>query len=251
MNTSRTSSESDVLACLADDSSTAAIKLLVDLCRETPDLHQWLRGEFARDSEVRDRFDRLVAGADTSNDAVADISSLNGEDRAWKEERRQLRKSNGHMPRIYGGLTWAEMECAFRQYEAGGIDLGAFLLAHDWREASTTGSVAPTLVRASLAFLRSTGLADQRRMLKHYTRALHFLEKSASLRPRREVVGHTDWWKLQTLLYMLRNPRPTYRTRDVRGHLATLGIEIASLDFRRFCNRHGIRRDMRPGRPRT
>jgi hypothetical protein len=45
-------------------------------------------------------------------------------------------------------------------------------------------------------------------------------------------------------------PREAYRTREVRAHLATLGLRISSLDFRRFCKRHGIRRDERAGRPR-
>jgi hypothetical protein len=50
---------------------------------------------------------------------------------------------------------------------------------------------------------------------------------------------------------MLRHPREAYRTREVRIQLETLGLRISSLDFRRFCKRHGIRRDERAGRPRT
>jgi hypothetical protein len=47
-----------------------------------------------------------------------------------------------------------------------------------------------------------------------------------------------------------RGPTRIAVTRDVRTHLARLGLRISSLDFRRFCIRHGIRRDMRAGRPR-
>ena len=50
---------------------------------------------------------------------------------------------------------------------------------------------------------------------------------------------------------MLRHPRESYRIRNVRAHLAALELEISSLDFRRFCKRHGFRRDERAGRPRT
>jgi hypothetical protein len=50
---------------------------------------------------------------------------------------------------------------------------------------------------------------------------------------------------------MLRHPREAYRTRDVRAHLAKLGLRISSLDFRRFCKRRSIQRDERAGRPRT
>ena len=41
-----------------------------------------------------------------------------------------------------------------------------------------------------------------------------------------------------------------YRTRHLRAHLGQLGLQISSLDFRRFCKRHSIRRDERAGRPR-
>jgi hypothetical protein len=67
----------------------------------------------------------------------------------------------------------------------------------------------------------------------------------------RTAFGYADWWKLHALVYMLRHPREAYRTRDVRAHLATLGLQISTLDFRRFCKRSGIRRDERAGRPRT
>ena len=42
----------------------------------------------------------------------------------------------------------------------------------------------------------------------------------------------------------------TLSTREVRAHLETLRLQISSQDFRRFCKRHGIRRDERAGRPR-
>ena len=49
----------------------------------------------------------------------------------------------------------------------------------------------------------------------------------------------------------LHEAETVYRTRDVRAHLETLRLQISSLDFRRFCKRHGIRRDERAGRPRV
>jgi len=48
-----------------------------------------------------------------------------------------------------------------------------------------------------------------------------------------------------------RRPQRSYRTRELRAHLGQLGLQISSLDFRRFCKRHGIRRDERAGRPRV
>ena len=93
--------------------------------------------------------------------------------------------------------------------------------------------------------------SDQRRLLKHYYKALSFLRNYEVIPERRSAVGYTERWKLRALFYMLQHPRDSYRTRDVRAHLAALGLKISSLDFRRFCTRHGIRRDMRAGRPRV
>lgn len=67
----------------------------------------------------------------------------------------------------------------------------------------------------------------------------------------RSIFTHSDWWKLHALFYMMRHPQAAYRTRDVRAHLAKLGLHIGSLNFRRFRKWHSIRRDMRAGRPRT
>ena len=66
----------------------------------------------------------------------------------------------------------------------------------------------------------------------------------------RTAFGYADWWKLHALVYMMRHPCEAYRTRNLRAHLLQLGLQISSLDFRRFCKRHGIRRDERAGRPR-
>ena len=66
----------------------------------------------------------------------------------------------------------------------------------------------------------------------------------------RTAFGYADWWKLHVLVYMMRHPREAYRAREVRAHLETLRLQISSQDFRRFCKRHGIRRDERAGRPR-
>lgn len=241
-----------VLASLADDSTVAALKLLADLCRQQPDLRDWLWAEFARDAKARERFGRMIDDpAAAPVDGANGFAQLTGEDRAWRKEREWLRRNwNGHAPRIYGGLTWSEMEKAVRHYEAGTLDLGTFLLAHDWCEANKNGKVSPELMRASVAFLDTVTRGGQRRLLKHFYKALSFLRRYEVVPKRRSAVGYTEWWKLRALFFMLGHPRASYRTRDLRAHLAALGLEISSLDFRRFCARHGIRRDERAGRPR-
>lgn len=249
MKRSSVQSGSAVLECLAEERSTAAIRLLAELCRSEPELRDWLWNEFARDSDVRSRLAQLIDTSVVPVDGINGFAQLNGEDRAWRVEQNRLRESNGQELGIFGGLTWSEMEQVFRQYEAGSLDLGTFMLAHDWNEAGRSGKTPPELMRASVAFLCSVS-RDDKRLLYHFHRALALVERFESPRERRTAVGYTEWWKLQALRYMLRHPRPAYRTRDARAHLASIGLEVSSLDIRRFCNRHGIRRDTRPGRPR-
>lgn len=153
--------------------------------------------------------------------------------------------------RVFFEPSFAEMESLFRRYEAGTIDLGTFLLAHQWNEVRKSDRISPELVRASVAFLDAVSRAGDRRLLRHYYKAISFLRAYAEIPQRRRTVDYAEWWKLRALLFMLQHPRESYRTRDLRAHLASLGLAVSSLDLRRFCTRHGIRRDMRAGRPRT
>lgn len=167
------------------------------------------------------------------------FASLNGEDHPWQAERQHLRQ-NGHAPRIYGGVTWAEMERLFRRYGAGTIDLGTFLLAYQWNEVRKSAWISPELMRASVVFLEAVSREGHRRLLRPYYKAISFLRAYAEVPQRRRTVGYAEWWKLRVLLFMLQQPRESYRTRDLRAHLADLGLAVSSLDLRRFCTRHDI-----------
>ena len=152
--------------------------------------------------------------------------------------------------RPFGGLTWDEMEALVRRYEARTIGLNVFLLARDWRKAGEAAKASPRLLQAGADLLDTAIRSGEVRQL---TDLGHAVELLAGLDPcrLRKAFGYADWWKLHALVYMLRHPREAYRTREVRAHLVALGLRISSLDFRRFCKRHGIRRDERAGRPRT
>jgi hypothetical protein len=155
-----------------------------------------------------------------------------------------------HAVRPFGGLTWDEMESLVRRYEARTLPLHVFLLARDWRKAGKAAKASPRLLRAGAEFLDVAIRSGDKRALAQLGSAVGLL---AGFQPSRlqTTFGHADWWKLHALVYMMRHPREAYRTREVRAHLATLALRISSLDFRRFCKRHSIRRDERAGRPRT
>ena len=132
--------------------------------------------------------------------------------------------------------------------QAGGLDLGVFLLVREWQKA---GNASPALAWAGLAFLDSVLLSGRRRLLRHLNEALAFIRENENKARQRTAVGYADWWKLQVLLYMLQHPCDSYRTRELQTHLAVLGLSVSAQDLRRFCKRNGIRRDMQAGRPRT
>jgi hypothetical protein len=103
---------------------------------------------------------------------------------------------------------------------------------------------------AGLAFLEAVFPSGRRRLLKHLHEALSFVKELEDKAKRRSAIGYADWWKLHVLFYMLRNPAECYRTRELRAHLPTLGLESSTKEIRRFCTRHGIKRDGCAGRPR-
>ena len=152
--------------------------------------------------------------------------------------------------RPFGGLTWEEMETLVRRYEARTLGLNVFLLARDWRKAGDAAKASPKLLQAGADLLDTAIRSGEIRQLAELGHAVELLAGLDSRRLR-TAFGYANWWKLQALVYMLRNPREAYRTREVRAHVETLGLRITSLDFRRFCKRHGIRRDERAGRPRA
>ncbi len=232
--------------------SRAFLRLLADICRRFPELRAWLVEDFTQDAKTRDAYLALVERGDLNGEAMSNgFAELAGELGAWLEERRQqkaqLPKSAA---RPFGGLTREEMESLVRRYEARTTSLHVFVFARDWRKAGEAAKASPKLLRAGADFLDAAIRTGDTRLLAQLTNAIKLLGDFKSGRLR-TAFGYSDWWKLHALVYMLRHPREAYRTRDVRAHLATLDLRISSLDFRRFCKRHGIVRDERAGRPRT
>ena len=232
--------------------SRAFLRLLAGICRQFPDLRTWLVEDFARDADTRANFLALVERGDLNGEAMSNgFAELAGELDGWLEEKHRMKAElPAQATRPFGGLTWDEMEALVRRYEARTLGLNVFLLARDWRKAGEAAKVSPRLLQAGADILDKAIRAGDKRLFVELGNAVELL---AGLDPRRlrTAFGYADWWKLHALVYMLRHSREAYRTREVRAHLETLGLRISSLDFRRFCKRHGIRRDERAGRPRA
>lgn len=234
-----------VLRALTESDDDAACRLFCRLCRASPALREWLWEEFARKPKTRAKLAAVLSKGSPEDDAAI----LSKDNRPLRIEAAALREKVS--ARIYGGLTWQEVEELVRHYQAGTLDLGTFLLVNEGRRGNHANGESPRLTLASAEWFGQVVRAGETRLLRHVGKTLRFLASLEKAPKRRGVFGHTDWWKLNVLFYMLRYPRESYRTRELRAHLTDLGIEIDTKDIRRFCTRHGIRRDMRAGRPRT
>jgi len=231
------------LQAFTESDDDAAFRLFVRLCRASPSLREWLWEEFARKPKTRAK----VATALAKNTTEADATAFASDNRPLRIEAAALRQQ---MPaRIYGGLTWSEVEALVRHYQAGKIDLGTFLLVSEWRREASAAFESPRLTLASAEWFGQVVRAGETRLLRHVGKTLRLLASLEKAPKRRGLFGHTDWWKLNVLFYMLRHPRESYRTREFRAYLADLGITIETKEIRRFFVRHCIRRDTRPGRP--
>lgn len=232
--------------------SLAFLHTLVETCREWPELRKWLCEDFGGNAKTRENFVELVdAPALTADPASFGLAEMAEEARGWRKEKARMQAGTGaSAPRLYGGLTWNEMEQLVYRYEGGVSERGVSVLARHWRKTGARAKYAPELQRAGAELLDAVIHRGETHLLAKLSRAVALLNpaKRANLKA---LLGHADWWKLQACLYILRHPQTSYRTREVRTYLAGLGIAISSLDFRRFCKRHGICRDMRAGRPRS
>jgi len=222
---------------------SAIIVTLIQLCRESPELCHWLWEDFGKNEKVRSKFAEIVKG--TSLPQIHNFVELTEDGASWQAIISDIRKT---MPLDnHGGLTWCEVAQLIRHYQAGTIDLGVFILAHDWRKI---GKSTARLRLAGVEFLERIIPSGHRRLLKHLNRALTFLKLYEDKTKRRSALGYANRWKLHVLFYLLKHPRKSYTTRELRAHLATVGLQIKVKDVQRFCVRHNIRRDMRAGRPR-
>jgi len=112
-------------------------------------------------------------------------------------------------------------------------------------ETTTTTSSTSTSTTTS----SSTTAPPVPPLVTHLAKAAEFFRGQPRGSIARAHFGYVNWWKLSVLHYMRNHPKPRYCTRDFSRHLAAQKISVDSKDIRRFCQKHGIVRDTRPGRP--
>ncbi len=228
----------------AETDESAAVSLFLDLCRSSPALRHWLWEDFARDAGKRDR---LAALLKSKPSGIARFADINGESDAWQEETRRLRAKLPRRP--YGGLTFEEVRERLILHQAGNLDSAAFLFALEWQRLSGK-KVSSVLLRGACDLLAAAMSDPSSGLLLDLHKARELTKEFSSPSRRRAALGHADWWKVNALLYVLRHPAPSYRSRELHAHLASLGLRVTPRDIRRFCTQCGILRDVRAGRPR-
>lgn len=247
----------ELFALLGDTHETATATLFLQLLRESPGLRNWLGTAFL-EPRTRSRLTAYLRGEE--HHASRGHYLL-----AWFAHASDARESftvalaRDHKPASvssYGGLTRAQVVRLVRRYQSGGADginLLPFMLIHAWRQS-------PDRARPSAALLLMGGMVLQElfsgkptslQLMRHLEKAVEFFHGQSRGAITRMHFGYVNWWKLSVLHYMLNHPKPRYCTRDFSRHLATLKISVDTKELRRFCQKHGIVRDTRPGRPKV
>lgn len=231
-----------------DDSAKAAVFL--QLCREWPALRKWLWGDFAVHDQVRKRFAKIL---DEDSEPGVDrhwLAEFSGEAEPWRNERALLLEQlHAKVIRSYGGLSYGEIIKLIQQYEAGALDLGTFLLVRDWVDSKGTAKKSIRLMRSAAEFVDAV-ILGQKHLLSHVGKSMRLLEDYQNKTKRRTLLGPARRWKLNILVYILRNPQPSYQSRELRAYLRSIGLAVDREEIRKFCIIHKIRRDILAGRPR-
>ena len=155
--------------------------------------------------------------------------------------------------RTYGGLSHVRLRALLWRCKAGISDLGAYLLATQWKRELTRG-LAPSkrLQQLTLTAIRRAMAENRADFFTALAGTLTLLKSREFREGRSWNHDAAAWWEFHVLLYLLRHPQPDYRIREFRHHLADeLGESAVPTPktLRAFCRRHGIRLDSRPGAP--
>jgi len=235
----------EIFSALTDTNDNASVAYFISILRSTPLLHQWLH-IVAQNPKAVERLNAVIQQTVTPPEHAKTGRTL----LAWiaHVDERFLKKdtidANFNIP-IYGGLTSQKIVTLVRQYQAGSIETSAFLLAHAWRKPPRSPFA---LLNATVQYLQTVFAQDRPNLLHQLARAADFFHGRTPGSISRVQFGHTSWWRLHILYYMLRNPKQAYRIGEFSRYLAAQKINIDPKSIRRFCIRHHIARDERSGR---
>jgi hypothetical protein len=220
----------------------AALHQLVDLCRNSELIHDWLYSEFARSKTAQASFRRLL-----SDDISPDQRSIGWPKAVYLEyvTEKRIRSQGGAS---YGGLKKQEVLMLIPQYLAPGMDPDMVLFVWFWLKKE--GCAAPLMLREAGLLLGRSILDDSsgRRALC-LAKTLCFFSGAYERGYSKEVLQHSSRWKLHLVFSMLEHPASAYRVSELLSWLPERFRNVDKKQIRLFCQKHGIRRIEIPGRP--
>jgi hypothetical protein len=144
-----------------------------------------------------------------------------------------------------------EILALIKGYQAGSLDVMAFVLVRLWRRFANAGSrEIPFVLQAATMRYWATLASDRSgRIARDLADVLMFCRERAGRVIGEADFGHASTWKIHLLVYLLDHPRPRYKLGELHHSLPAKYRHVDRRELRDFCQLHGIRRDQRAGRP--
>lgn len=212
---------------------------LADLCRRSLRVRAWLFGRFAAEPATQAAFRRYLA------DPAAPEPWGHGSRRIAPAAQADPPPGTGP----YGGLPETEILALIKGYQAGALDVAAFVLVRLWRRFLGAGQrEAPfALQAATMRYWAELACDRSGAIARDLAEVLRFFRTRAD-RPIGEAdFGHSCSWKIHLLVYLLDHPKRCYKTGELHTSLPAQHRQINRREVRDFCALHGIRRDPTPG----
>jgi len=151
----------------------------------------------------------------------------------------------------HGGLSEMEILALIKGYQAGSLDVMAFVLVRLWRRFLGFGrKEVPFALRAATDRYWAALAGDRTgRTAGHLAEVLQFFRERSGRAIGEADFGHASTWKIHLLVYLLDHPRLRYKLGELHESLPAKYRHVDRRELRDFCQRHGIRRDPTAGRP--
>ena len=244
---------SEIFDTLYDTRDVVAVDLFINLLRQTPAILNWICFALL-DENTRKNLQHYLAGKSqppTHRRGRHLLAWLANPDQAALDEADHAATIGEDYRKRFGGLTRARVIHYIRFYQAGSIGMGAFLTAFAWRHARVNSLPDARLLHIAGKFMHASITYDDPQMIRHLLKASTLFHKHPVGTLSRDSFGYPNWWKLVLFQYILKNPKPRYRIREFQQCLKVNRLFVEDKHLRRFCIKHAITRDMRPGRPRS
>lgn len=234
---------SELLRELALPDEAAELWALADLCRRSLRVRAWLFGRFAREPATQAAFRLFLADPDPLHPPP------------WRRALAHAVRpaSVGPPPGegAHGGLSEMRVLALIKGYQAGSLDVMAFVLVRLWRRLLGSGrkEVPLALQAATARYWAALASDGTGRLVRDLSDVLQFFRERSGRAIGEGDFGHACSWKIHLLVHLLDHPRPRYKLGELHESLPAKYREVDRRELRDFCRRHGIRRDQKSGRP--